>query len=162
MQTASGELKSQIPDGASTQLFATRFEAENMATRAALSEIRAAMEREGLEMALIARVEIALAELFNNIAEHAYCDTGEGEVRCTMGMSEQAVIVEVTDQGGPMPGGEMPKGILPDIDVDFADLPEGGFGWFLIRTQTDGLSHKRLAMGNFTRLNFDLERDSTG
>ena len=113
-----------------------------------------------MDPALIARVEIALAELFNNIAEHAYRDSGCGEVRCMMGSNEAVMIVEVTDQGGPMPGGEIPEGTLPDMDVDLADLPEGGFGWFLIRSQADGLSLQRLGLGNCTRLNFNLHGDA--
>ncbi|MEO0750521.1 MAG: ATP-binding protein [Pseudomonadota bacterium] len=122
----------------------------------ALVDIRAVLERDGFANDIISRIEIALAELFNNIAEHAYRNDGMGEVRCTMGVSGRWMIVEVTDQGGPMPGGEIPEGTLPDLDVSLDQLPEGGFGWFMILAQADTISHHRLALGNCTRLNFDL------
>ncbi|MEM7597538.1 MAG: ATP-binding protein [Pseudomonadota bacterium] len=144
-------------EGVSTRLYNARFDANHSSTRAALAEIRVAMELGGLDDMLVGRVEIALAELFNNIAEHAYRDDGTGEVRCSMGIRGSSLVVEVTDQGGPMPGGEIPEGTLPDLDVAFEDLPEGGFGWHLIHAQTDAISHMRLALGNCTRLNFDVQ-----
>ncbi|MEL7253357.1 MAG: ATP-binding protein [Pseudomonadota bacterium] len=145
----------QSKGGASCRLYKARFQSDNLSTRDALADIRRAMVKNALHDDLIGRVEIVLAELFNNIAEHAYRDTGEGEVRCSIDLRGSDMIVEVTDQGAPMPGGEMPEGTLPDIDVALDDLPEGGFGWFIIRSQVNALSHHRLALGNFTRLTFD-------
>lgn len=147
---------------APSRLFKSRFQSDHLSTRHALSQIRSAMEGSGLNNDLIGRVEIVLAELFNNIAEHAYRDKGEGEVRCAIELRDASMVVEVTDQGGPMPGGEIPEGAPPDMNVDVDELPEGGFGWFIIRSQVDQLSHKRLALGNCTLLTFDTARAGIG
>ncbi|MEM6589948.1 MAG: ATP-binding protein [Pseudomonadota bacterium] len=146
----------------SSRLFKAQFQADNLSTRKVLGQITDAMMRDGLSGDLIGRVEIVLAELFNNIAEHAYQDRGEGEVRCAIEMRGNDLLVEVMDKGDPMPGGEVPEGKPPSMDVDFEDLPEGGFGWFIIRSQVDQLFHERLGLGNCTRLTFDIRRAGIG
>ncbi|MEO0372773.1 MAG: ATP-binding protein [Pseudomonadota bacterium] len=158
MQAAPFGRKEKPPGGARSRLYKARFQSDNTSTRAALSDIRDAMAEASFKDDFIGRVEIVMAELFNNIAEHAYRDTGKGDVRCAIDISGSTMVVEVTDQGEPMPGGEVPDGTLPDIDVDFSDLPEGGFGWFLIRSQVDRLTYERQALGNCTYLTFDLTR----
>lgn len=145
-----------MTNGFSSRLFDARFDANHMSTRTALADIRAALENDGFSGDLVGRVEIALAELFNNIAEHAYRDEGNGEVRCFMAAKGDCLVVEVTDQGSPMPGGEIPEGTLPNLDVTLNDLPEGGFGWHLIHAQTSSITHLRMSLGNCTRLNFDI------
>ncbi len=145
-----------------SRLFRARFQSDNLSTRKTLREIRHALEREAVHSDFVSRVESVLAELFNNIAEHAYQDMGMGEVHCTIDRQDDTMTVEVTDQGVPMPGGEMPEGALPDMDVDITDLPEGGFGWFIIRSQVDALTYQRLDLGNRTRLTFALSRSGIG
>jgi hypothetical protein len=46
---------------------------------------------------------------------------------------ENELDIALTDTGEPMPNGEPPIGKAPSINVQFADLLEGGFGWFLKR-----------------------------
>jgi len=38
-----------------------------------------------------------------------------------------------SDSGRPMPEEKLPMAVQADVDVDMFDLPEGGFGWFLIQ-----------------------------
>ncbi|MEM7733778.1 MAG: ATP-binding protein [Pseudomonadota bacterium] len=146
----------------SSRLFKAKFQSDNQSTRNTLEHIAQAMKESALPSDFISRVEIVLAELFNNIAEHAYQDTGVGEVRCAIDMRGDTMIVEVRDQGVAMPGGEMPDGKLPEVDVDLENLPEGGFGWFIIRSQVDKLTYERIAAGNCTRLSFDTARAGIG
>ena len=47
-----------------------------------------------------------------------------------------------------MPGESIPDPKEPDLDVSTADLPEGGFGWGLIRTLSSGLSYRRMSERN--------------
>ena len=57
-----------------------------------------------------------------------------------------------------MPGGRPPAGRLPDgADCALVDLPEGGFGWHLIRTLTRDLAYVR--SGGCNRLSFLLPRN---
>jgi len=90
-----------------------------------------------------ANFEIALAEVINNIIEHAcrYDSASVIEVRavrCTGG-----VQFHFLDSGAGMPAGEMPAGKLRDLGCKRHELPEGGFGWFLIRSLTNDLHYCR-------------------
>lgn len=134
------------------------FTAEQLSVRAALADIRTALENVSVNADLLGRVETALAELFNNIVKHAYENSGSGTMRCEVTTSLSHVSVDVTDDGKPMPGHSLPDGDLPDLSVDFLDLPEGGFGWFIIKSQTDGLNYERQGSKNRTELRFDVGR----
>ncbi|MBF9029564.1 ATP-binding protein [Rhodobacterales bacterium HKCCE3408] len=95
---------------------------------------------------LLARVEIALAETLNNIAEHAYCgrDRVAGEIAIALHGSSRSLDFEIVDDGREMPGGSPPPGHLPQVDgVPVDQLPEGGFGWHLIRRLSTGLAYER-------------------
>jgi len=88
-------------------------------------------------------VELVLAEVLNNVAEHAYA-TGQGDVSVTLCREPQGLHCLIVDSGAPMPDGVLPPGRLPAaVDVDLADLPEGGFGWHLIHNLTQGLHYAR-------------------
>ena len=42
-----------------------------------------------------------------------------------------------------MPNGQPPFGFAPDVTVALDDLPEGGFGWFLIKDLARDVSYER-------------------
>lgn len=96
-----------------------------------------------------------LAEVLNNIVEHAYA-RDDGLIRLNLWQQGSDLAVEVVDQGAPMPGLCLPKGHLAEIGA-FDDLPEGGFGWFLIRSMTQDLRYDRVGAEN--RLRFCLTGD---
>ena len=85
-------------------------------------------------------VQVVIAEALNNIVEHAY-STGEGEIELSLKRKDGKLSVLITDRGHPMPGGHLREGRLPEPDP--ADLPEGGFGWFLIRSLSQDLRYCR-------------------
>jgi serine/threonine-protein kinase RsbW len=93
--------------------------------------------------------ELLLAEALNNVVEHAYA-RWPGEIRLSVAPRAGGLAVCICDQGLPMPGASPPKGELPAIDT-FADLPEGGFGWFLIRSLSQQLTYQRHADCNELR-----------
>ena len=100
-------------------------------------------------------VEIVLAEVLNNIAEHAY-SRHSGEIDLWITAHESFLFVRVVDTGLPMPGGVAPAGALNKV-VEIQDLPEGGFGWFLIRSLTQELTYQR--DGNQNTLSFCVDVD---
>lgn len=100
-------------------------------------------------------LEIVLAEVFNNIVEHAYANHS-GQIQLAIQIGELVLKVAVSDTGAPMPGLELPKGLLV-LPSRFEDLPEGGFGWHLIRTLSRDLAYQR--EGNRNWLSFDLIRE---
>jgi serine/threonine-protein kinase RsbW len=87
--------------------------------------------------------ELVLAEVLNNVVEHAYADQ-PGPVAVTLRQDCRGVSCLIVDEGAAMPGGTLPKGNLPDTyPPRFDDLPEGGFGWHLIRSLTQDLRYQR-------------------
>ena len=113
-----------------------RFPAEAEAIRAALEDLRGSLAMAGADESLQARVELVLAEVLNNIAKHAYGPGALGPVTLRLSLGDGGVSLILRDQGVAMPGGILPKGRLPDLDVPRDALPEGGFGWHIIRKST--------------------------
>lgn len=88
-------------------------------------------------------VEIVLAEALNNVVEHAYSGQALGGIDLELSQHAGALAFTITDDGHPMPDGNLPQGKAHDLSVATQDLPEGGFGWFLIHELTDQLSYER-------------------
>ena len=98
--------------------------------------------------------QLVLAEVLNNVAEHAYGEAG-GKVEIRLWLDRDALHCRVVDEGREMPGGQLPEGRLPDGPrVALDDLPEGGFGWHLIRSLCAELCYARVDGEN--RLAFAL------
>lgn len=85
--------------------------------------------------------QLVLAEALNNIVEHAYAQ-GPGEIEVTIEWCPVGLNCRIMDAGIPMPGGDLPEGKPAQI-VQGADLPEGGYGWHLIRTLCEDLKYRR-------------------
>jgi len=99
-------------------------------------------------------VELVLAEVLNNIAEHAYEERGDGKIELEMMYGDGGISIELQDFGHPMPDGKTPLGTAPGVDVELDDLPEGGFGWFLIGELAKDLVYAR--MGEANHLSFRM------
>ena len=133
------------PDGApppAPGTFHAVFAADQTAVRAAL---RAALARFVRQVSAeeAGTLELVLAEVLNNIVEHAFAEGGPGRIELTITRDALGLTCRVADDGAPMPGGMLPAGRLPSNAVAVDDLPEGGFGWFLIRDLTRELSYVR-------------------
>jgi serine/threonine-protein kinase RsbW len=98
--------------------------------------------------------EIVLAEAMNNIVEHAYVGTS-GEITLTLWHSAGEVACRITDRGASMPDERLPAGELATP----ADLPEGGFGWYLIRSLSRDLRYARY--GTLNELTFVLNAEQS-
>jgi serine/threonine-protein kinase RsbW len=83
--------------------------------------------------------EIVMAEVLNNIVEHAYGEAG-GWIEMALHSEAGGIDCHIMDTGRPFPLGEPPAGNLPDLSTD---LPEGGFGWALIRAFAEDLRYER-------------------
>ncbi|NEX46102.1 ATP-binding protein [Pseudotabrizicola algicola] len=91
--------------------------------------------------------QIVLAEALNNIVEHAYAQA-PGEIEVTIDVSPGGLTCRIMDAGLPLPGGGLPEGEAPALPAE-GDLPEGGFGWHLIRALSEDLNYRREGERNF-------------
>lgn len=135
------------------QMIRLDFLTGNGSVRTALSRVRAALTEAELGIVMAEIIELVLAEIFNNIEEHAYCGVPGGPVAVSIIPCETSVAIEVSDAGICLPGGIAGRGDLPDLRAHRgADLPEGGWGWALIHALTESLEYQRHKGKNVLRL----------
>jgi serine/threonine-protein kinase RsbW len=128
------------------------FTADPVSVRGGLAQLLSSGPVQALGEADRATVELVLAEVLNNVAEHAYAG-GSGPVEVALAATPQGIACKVIDRGLAMPQDQPPEGLLPPVGTNPPDdLPEGGFGWFLIRSLTADLTYARSAGRN--RLSF--------
>jgi serine/threonine-protein kinase RsbW len=125
------------------------FTADPAAVRAALARLLAVAPVQALTEDDRGTVELVLAEVLNNVAEHAYAG-GSGPVEVGLCATPLGIACRIVDRGLAMPNGKLPEGGLPEVGPP--DFPEGGFGWHLIRSLTADLTYARSAGQN--RLSF--------
>lgn len=131
------------------------FLAEPFAIRAALQTIVAGPVLAAVDPDTRAVTELVLAEVLNNVAEHAYAGLG-GPVRLRIRLHARGLACRIADGGARMPDGRPPDGTAAGPDP--ASLPQGGFGWPLIRALTRGLRYRRAA--GYNVLVFTVPRNS--
>lgn len=86
-------------------------------------------------------VELVLAEVLNNITEHAYEGKG-GSAQVTLIHEPPGLFCRIEDGGLSMPGLMAPDGSLPPLDGE-GGPSEGGYGWYLIRSLAEDFSYQR-------------------
>jgi serine/threonine-protein kinase RsbW len=118
-----------------------RFRSGNSETRAALGDLCGRLAAQGLPEDDLGTIELVLAEALNNITEHAYGPEG-GLIEVMLDLTGPEVLCELRDFGRPMPMGEAPVTELPLISPPDV-LPEGGFGWHIIRCLVSDLRYER-------------------
>lgn len=101
-------------------------------------------------------VKIALAEAINNVVEHAYAGLQPDKVWINCLICRETLEVQIKDTGNPMPGLTPPDGTPPPIGSIRQDLPEGGFGWFMIHQLTNKIRYERHDGYNLLCLWFDF------
>ena len=106
---------------------------------------------------LMSSLEIVLAEALNNVVEHSCADLAGSWFRLFCDFDGHTVSVRIEDNGRPMPGAVLPKGLAPSLSVAMNDLPEGGFGWFLIRSICREISYAR--SGSVNRIELKLQKN---
>lgn len=120
------------------------------AVRAALIRVGAELAAVGIDDEEAANAELVLAEALNNIVEHAFAVPGaDDRIEMTIVPGPVGIGCELRDNGRPMPAGRLPRPSLPLPEgAALDDLPEGGFGWHLIRNLARDLCYTREAGTN--------------
>lgn len=124
-----------------------RFAADPCSVRAALLQVLAALGPGALNADDRGVLALVLAEVLNNIVEHAYAEA-TGMIELQISTAPGSLQCQVSDQGAPMPGGAPPQGKSAELAVPLEDLPEGGFGWFMIRSLAHDLRYRRDGASN--------------
>lgn len=130
-----------------------------MAVREALGRLVQALRLQALPEEDCGTAEIVLAEALNNVVEHAYA-ASPGEIELTVTLSGGALTCTIRDQGRPMPGA-LPPGTLPPLAPP-DHIPEGGFGWHLIRALSRDLHYRRQDGHNLLSFRVGREQSPPG
>ncbi|WP_306110710.1 MULTISPECIES: ATP-binding protein [Roseovarius] len=138
----------------SAPLAALSSTATELDVRDMVEALDTALTDAGIDGDLRGSITLAVSEALNNVTEHGYAGRAPGEVHMVVGLLADRVLVTLSDSGRGMPGDALPPGLLPDSSGARADLPEGGFGWFLIHKLCLDLSHTRHAGRNTLRMTF--------
>ncbi|MCT8158463.1 ATP-binding protein [Pseudoruegeria sp. SHC-113] len=138
-----------------------RIPGDPHSVRAALDRIDEALRGVTQDPAIWDQAQIVLAEVMNNVVEHAYAALN-GSIEVQIAPKGEAISFLVTDEGAPMPAGALPTGHAVEEDTALDDLPEGGFGWLLIRQIAQDLSYQRVGPRNELRFRLDLASTPEG
>lgn len=126
-----------------------RFRADLHAVRDALIQLERGAVLGPLTGESRSVILLVLAEVMNNIAEHAYRGEG-GEGSVCLWRKDGAVMARIVDRGLPAPA------IPAATDTpNPTDLPEGGFGLPLIRVLVRELAQSRRCGCNVMQLCVD-------
>lgn len=136
-------------------ILSARFPATFEAVSAELGCILGTCERRGLGAGLRADLAIVLGEVLNNIVEHAVPQAAEGWIEVEVTHTAGRLQVETVDAGVPLPPQLLSGAALPDMGDTPVDLPEGGFGWFIIHALAKDMVYER--EGGRNRLSFCCE-----
>lgn len=128
-----------------------------IAVRTALTDVITDLKVLGLTGEEYGTIELVLAEVMNNIVEHAYADKSDGLIKLEIRPKPDGLHCKLIDDGYAMPDGNAPSGVLASMDCEIEDLPEGGFGWFLIRDLTRDLQYVRQNEENILEFRFAIQ-----
>ena len=102
----------------------------------------------------VENVELVLAEVMNNIAEHGCANSHIGNMYCIRWRRlKRYLYIQIEDSGPPLP---LSLVIEAPLNCDPSFLPVGGVGWGLIHMISDQLRYKRRDNRNFLLLSFKI------
>jgi len=140
------EIGGQTPDRPPRRLsreIRFSFSSTPEAVRRALATVMDGLDTLGLDELEAGAVELVLAEVLNNVVEHAYGSGAVGWIQVTCGHDPSGLRMTIRDRGAPMPDGQLPLQRLAEPRSVASDIPEGGFGWFIIRDLARDIEYRR-------------------
>jgi len=147
MKDCAMSLVSKLP------VFQISIHSGGMAVREALKRLMDGLKPLSLDVEEAGTVELVMAEALNNIVEHAYPEGDpHGPISITCSHARDGLHMTVVDNGRAMPDGQTPLGTPAQTDVALNDMPEGGFGWFLIKDLAKDVTYDRINAENHLKL----------
>lgn len=96
------------------------------------------LEQEHVPSDCIGDITLVLAEALNNVIEHAYGDDRKGDIAVKATLRARTLSMQIVDGGRPFHG--PPEEVTLQTETyDVADMPDGGYGWFLIKSLTEDI-----------------------
>jgi serine/threonine-protein kinase RsbW len=111
------------------------------------------LAQRNVEDASVSEAALVLAEALNNVVEHAYGFSEDGRISVFLACKGRDLRIVIKDCGRDF-AGVLPDVQMTDQDCALEDLPEGGFGWFLIKTLAKDVQFSR--DGHLNRLALSL------
>lgn len=94
----------------------------------------------GFPMKTVFQINIAVDELFSNIARYAYGeDEGEATVRLQISEDNSTAVLTFIDSGTPY---NPLKKEDPDVTLDADDRDEGGLGIYMVKNSMDDIYYE--------------------
>lgn len=124
-------------------LLDSEFDSDFLSVRDAVISARDALTHRQIGCEHVTKIELAVAEALNNVVEHAYKETCNGMICMKVEQSGKSIIVSVMDHGLPFPSDKLSVNEPVHAGVALSDIPEGGFGWYFIRTIAENVNHRR-------------------
>lgn len=105
-----------------------------------LSFVDQILNRYDCPMDVQIQIDIAVEEIYVNIAHYAYNpDVGEATIRCMVENDPLRVVIEFMDGGVPYNPLERET---PDLDLSAEDREIGGLGIYMVKNSMDNVSYR--------------------
>jgi serine/threonine-protein kinase RsbW len=165
VERSKADLRRTLPR--TQPMFHRVLDADPMIVRDTLSDMRQRFAQDVSDDTL-GRLELVMAELMNNVAEHAPVaaaslpsKTGKVPViHLCIVRHKAGLACALTDDGVSLPDSCVLPRELPPAIAD--NLPEGGFGWFLVQTLTQALCYYRESSRNYLAFNIPFVQEEKG
>ena len=102
--------------------------------------VDALLEEKECSMKANMQIDIAIDEIFGNIAHYAY-GTGEGEATVQLEINEDERIAELTFIDSGVPYDPLKKDD-PDVTLSAEERAIGGLGIFMVKKSMDGMEYR--------------------
>jgi anti-sigma regulatory factor (Ser/Thr protein kinase) len=107
-------------------------------------------EKWDLSQALAMNINLVIEEALSNIIFYAFTDYDKHEIKISVSLNNNMLIIKITDNGIPFNPLEQQQ---PDINLPAEDRPVGGLGIFLISQIMDEMHYDRQKNHNILTLN---------
>lgn len=138
-------------------LMSASFDATEADVRAQMVTVEQRLDASTIDPNRYNDMLLVLQEVLNNIVEHACKGTEDVPIDLSVLLTPHSLQVETRDGGAPLPPSLLSGGAPPEVDVPVDDLPEGGFGWFIIHSLVDDMMYERHDGRNVLSFTFELD-----
>lgn len=122
--------------------------ATNEGVRTGVHNVSGLIREIGASEEDLTAIELALAEVLNNVVEHAYEGTVDGDMEIRVDNRAPDIYFRILDAGRPMPKGRLPMGNAADTSLEDFQQGEGGYGLYMIRQLAKKLRYTREGHNN--------------